>query len=72
MSAIRQLIERMKARLQGGPNLKVMRDEKDDESYSLQPRPVITEWNVTLMKELIPEHTLYSKKITLYDYTQAL
>lgn len=42
MSAIRRLIERMKARLQGGTNLKLMRDEKDDESYRLQPRAVIT------------------------------
>lgn len=39
MSFTTQLIERMEARLQGGPALKVM---KDDESFSLQPHPIIT------------------------------
>lgn len=42
MSFVTQLFERMKARLQGGPDLKVMKDEKDDESFSPQPRPVLT------------------------------
>lgn len=43
MSSITQFTERMKARLRGGPDLKVMRDKKDDESFSLQPCPIITE-----------------------------
>lgn len=72
MSSITRLIKRTKARLQGGPDLKALKDEKDDESFSWRPRPVLSERNVTLMKELIPEHTLYRTKITPYGYTQAL
>lgn len=32
MSSMKLLIARLKARLQGGPDFKVMKDEKDDES----------------------------------------